>query len=238
MIIKTDVMNVSPDNPRTVQRQAAHSASRNIPVHPKPTRATEQSRLKTAAQRFGMERALGDALSIAQMSQNIIQQAVSISLRLKSIASEAVSTGTVNAGALSEVMADMRNALGNHGGDVATPLRSYAVPAGNAVQMPDIRGEIRSLNDIGADMNAGNYSQKTRIEATERALGEKMTAFKQSEEKIINLMRETGAGYAGAGRLQANELASRAGSFIVSNPGSALTAQGNISHSSADRLMV
>lgn len=237
MIVKTDAMNVSLNNAGTFQGQPAQSVTQNAPGSPKPSRESAQGRLKTAAQRLGVERALGDALSIAQMSQNIIQQAISISQRLRGIAAEAMSTGRVDAGALSEVMAGMRNALGNYGGDVAAPLRTYAVHAGAALELPDIRGELRSLNDVGAGISAGNFTQGERIEATARSLSEKMTAFKRSEEKIINLMRETGASNTGIGSLTAREMASRASSIIVNNPSSALAAQGNISYSAADRLM-
>ncbi|MBN2158147.1 MAG: hypothetical protein JW807_02040 [Spirochaetes bacterium] len=238
MIIRTDVMNVSPNDAHRSQESSVRPESRHLSNRPEHSQESEQSRLKTAEHRLGVKRSLGEALSIAQMSQNIIQQAISISSRLKSIASEAISTGKVDSAALNEVMATMRNTLGDFGRGIAAPLRSYAAPPPKIVEMPDLRAEIRSLNDISADIRAGNYSQRGRIDAIQRALNEKMTAFKHSEEKITNLMRETGAGAIGIGRITGNELASMARSVIVNNPGTALAAQGNISPSAADRLMI
>ncbi len=48
----------------------------------------------------------GDALAIARMSQSVIQRAVSIALRLKSIAANAIATGDVDRRALAETVSE------------------------------------------------------------------------------------------------------------------------------------
>ena len=58
--------------------------------------------------RLRRERSLENALSIAQISQQLIQKVMTITQQLKQIANQAMTTGRVNTDELNRVVADIR----------------------------------------------------------------------------------------------------------------------------------
>jgi hypothetical protein len=231
MIIKTDVRNISISKP-PMARNAA-DVSQTV-----KNRQPDSTPLKDINNRLRIDRSLGDALSIAQMSQNIIQRAMAVSLRLKNIASTAIASGNVNTQALSEALSDIRSALSNFGEQVPNPVQLYTIPSAKNVEMPEIRGEMKSIRDITHNLENGNYAQAGRIESVYGALNDKLKAFRATEDKITALMKEMTAGYASNDRAHSGELASHVKAVIIANPEYALAAQGNINHDAAGRLMI
>ena len=231
MLIKTDFRSIFPFKPPTV-RDAANFAALGH------GRETARISTKSINNRLSIDRSLSDALSIAQMSQNVIQRAMSISLRLKSIASDAIFSGRINTQALTETLSDIRSALGDYGEPVPNPVQPFAMRSVKIVEMPDISREIKSLRDITRNLQNGDFAQTGRIEAVSRSLNDKLKAFKASEEKITDVLQTTTAGYDSGQQTHIPELTSRVRAVIEASPGLALTAQGNISHATASRFIV
>ncbi len=230
MVIKTDVSNIP-----------LHKAplSRKAPDLPVARNSNESRHLspKNISDRLRIERSLGDALSIAQMSQNVIQKAISISQRLKSIATSAMASGSVNIQALTEALNDIRSSIAPFGEQVPNPVQPATTPSAKIFELPDIRGALSSVSDIAAGLQKGDYAQSARIEAVNRNLNEFLAGYRISENRITDLMRETTAGYAPSARVTSGELVRHITSAIELNPGNAISAQGNITPAVAERLM-
>ena len=220
--------------------RASHAArstgSRQSPGLPqfRPARG----HLRPSLNRPGIERALGDALSIAQMSQNIIQRAMTISLRLKSIAASAMASGRVNTQELATTLSEMRSTLGRYGEQVAAPAQIAAASSVKIPDMPDISDEIRSLREISAGFQEGRFDRIAAIDGVIGRLGDKLAASVTAGDAIAGLMKGSGDAGPPEQPAQPGDLVTRVKEKIASNPGTALAAQGNINYTAADRLMV
>jgi hypothetical protein len=230
MIIKSDLKNISFNTtPVTGNRVEA-----KIPA---ADRAAGNLTPKTLVSRLGIERSLGDALSIAQMSQSVIERALAISSRLKSIAAGAMVTGKINAPELDQAFNEIKSALGGYGEQPYSPARIQTQPSVKIVELPDINPDIKSLRDAAKGLQEGNYPRAESMESLRRSLNEKLSSFRASEEKITEMMRETASGYVRNNRIQSGELTSRVSAGILANPELALTAQGNINNRVTDRFI-
>ena len=231
MIIKSDLRNISIANAPATRNSAVVSGAGK-------SRQPDALTHEALANRFRMERSLGDALSIVQMSQNVIQRAISISGQLKNIASNAIASGKVNTQALDEALSEMKSTFTAYGQQVANPGQLYTMPSAKIVEIPDIRSEMKSIRDITYNLENKNYAQTGRIESVNAALNEKLKAFGAAENKITALMRDFGTDSMPSPQTHSLELASRVTSVIIANPEFALTAQGNINHNAAGRLIM
>jgi len=231
MIIKTDLRNISVINAPVTRKSAVISG---LVKNRQPDTLTH----KALTDRLRIERSLGDALSIVQMSQSVIQRAISVSTQLKNIASNAIASGKVNAQALNDALSEMRSTFSTYGEQFNSPVQLYTTPSAKIVEMPDIRSEMKSIRDITYNLENKNYAQAGRIESVNTALNEKLKAFRAAEDKITVLMRDTATGSMPSIRTRSVELASQVKSLIVDNPEYALRAQGNINHNAAGRLII
>jgi L-arabinose isomerase len=231
MIIKTDLRNISVINAPVNRKSAVISG---LVKNRQPDTLTHEA----LTDRLRIERSLGDALSIVQMSQNVIQRAISVSTQLKNIASNAIASGKVNTQALNEAISEMKSTVSTYGEQVSNPVQMYTIPSAKIVEMPDLRSEMKSIRDITMNLENKNYSQAGRIESVNAALSDKLNAFRAAEDKITALMRDMATGSAPYIRTHSVELASLVKSVIVANPESALAAQGNINYNAAGRLIM
>ena len=231
MIIKADLRNISAINTPVTRNSAVISA-------PVKNRQPDTLQHEAMTNRLRTERSLGDALSIVQMSQNVIQKAISVSTQLKNIASNAIATGKVNTQALNEALSEMRSTFNAYGEQVSNTVQLYTIPSAKIVEMPDIRSEMKSIRDITINLENKNYAQAGRIESINTVLNDKLKAFIAAEDKITALMRDMAAGSALYSRTHSVDLVSQVKSVIVANPEYALAAQGNINHKAAGRLIM
>jgi hypothetical protein len=181
-----------------------------------------------------MDRALGEALGIAQLSQNIIQRALTVSMRLRSIAASAVITGSVNDSALSEAMSDIRGVLEDYGERLPSPPRT--APSGAGIELPDIRGPVGALRDVAVALGRGEHRQERALDDINGGLAERAITLSRSEDTLVRLMGN-GRSVEVLDETSANRLATSAVNFITVSPSSAVMAQGNISLAYADRLI-
>jgi hypothetical protein len=190
-----------------------------------------------APNRTGVERALGDAFSIAQMSQNIIQRAMTISFQLKSIAANALASGKINTNELSTTLSEMRSTLGRYGEQVAAPAQTALPSSVKLPEMPDISDEMKSLREISAGFHEGRFNAIPAINGVISRLGDKLTASVTAGDSIAGLMKGSSEAVRLEHPAQPGAIVTQLKEAIVSNPGNALAAQGNINYLAADRLM-
>lgn len=225
MIRRTDAIERTP-HPGRIKRE---------PSLPRPSAAPGGVRpVAPSVNRTAVERTLGDAFSLAQMSQNIIQRAMAISFQLKSIAASAIASGRINTQELATTLSEMRSAFARYGEEVAAPAQATVQ---SSVKIPDINEEIQSLHEISAGFQEGRFDRFAAIEGVINRLGDKLAASATAGDAIAALMKGKGI----AGQLEQpvhpGTLVARVTEKIVSSPASALAAQGNINYMAADRLM-
>lgn len=230
MMIKTDLSSIALNRSTLNRDTAPPPVARN-------TAETSRMSPHSIVNRLTIERSLGDALSIAQMSQNIIQKAMAISLRLSNIAASAMASGRINTQELNETLSDIRSALGSYGEEVPAPMQIGSAPSANRGGTPDVRNAVKSIQAIAHNLQNGDNNQSESIEAVRRHLGEQLNNYRLSENRITALMRETAPETAATAPLTAGALADQIRTSIEANPQRALSIQGNINHAAAERLM-
>jgi len=205
----------------------------NIGVYKIPaTRKTAQAVKATPDPRYRMinsERSVGEALSIAQMSQNLIQRAMAISLRLQNIAAEAMFTGKINAREVNEAVTDIRAVFANFGEHFTVPPQLAGRASSNIPRIPEIASEMRTMQDIAINLKNGNLDHAGRIDALYKNLNDKSRSVRALQDEIVGSMKTTAAEHG----LNSQELASRVKSAIEKNPVHAMHAQGNINRVAA-----
>ncbi|HOT45558.1 MAG TPA: hypothetical protein PLM53_11985 [Spirochaetota bacterium] len=231
MVIKTDVGGM-PLTRAPLPRTASDAPA------PRHDGETQRAATRNITERLNIERSLGDALSVAQMSQNVIQRAISISMRLKSIAATAMATGNLNTQALTEAMYDIRSAMGDYGEQVPNPVRPVNAPSANIIELPDISGTLSSVRDIAENIRKGDFNQTRQTDEVRKNLAWHLTNYRTAEDKITFMMRETATGSAPVSGIRSAELVGQIKTAMIANPDNALSIQGNINHATAVRLMV
>jgi hypothetical protein len=215
MSIRTDVTNarqeVAPPSlkPSTAERRTGRASLTSVPNKSK------------------IAKSVGDALSIAQMSQSLIQRALSISSRLNSIAQDAISTGKINVQEINETLSDIKNTLGGYEETMANPVQALA--------LPDIAGEIQTVKDIAAELKKGAIVNTERMDSLNKSLNEKFMAFRTIEERFAGMMDQSATGYP-AGIVNSRELISSIKTEMEKNPAHAIAVQGNIQRLAAGKL--
>jgi hypothetical protein len=175
------------------------------------------------------ERSVGEALSIAQMSQNLIQRAMAISLRLQNLAAEAMFSGTINTREVNEAVADIRLVFANFGEHFTVPPQLAGRSSNNSPRIPEIASEMRTMQDVAINMKSGNIEHAGRIDAIYKSLGDKSRLVRALQDDIVASMNVNPAEHG----LSSRELASRVKSAIEKNPAHAMRAQGNINRAAA-----
>jgi hypothetical protein len=155
---------------------------------PVPTSQNIQNSLVSRLQR---ERTLGDALSIAQMSHSVIQKAMNVTSRLRSLASQAFSGSSVNADDLNQVLSQIDNLIGEYGESVSIPAVTGGEGAGS--RMEAVIENLKSTRETAGSMDRGNNynlevinSQFRRLSGMEGGAAREIEGIKESMNKIVS----------------------------------------------------
>lgn len=136
--------------------------------------------------RLEQEKIIGEALAIAQMSQSLIQKALEISGRLRIIASQAMTSGSVDTRELSLAISDVNSSFAGHGERMVAP----AALSPSAGTHP--ASEFQALRQIGQDIEAGHIPEKDRFDELDRALilksAETVSVIDGSVRSLENLL--------------------------------------------------
>ncbi len=189
MRITADVNSVIPGGINVKQSAGVLNRKAGIKKQPVPASKSIQSSFVSRLQR---ERALGDALSIAQMSQSVIQKAMNVTSRLRSIASQAFGGSGVNTEDLNRVLSQIDNIIGEYGESVPTPAVDPG--QGRGSNMATAVENLERLRETAGGMNRENgYSAEVISRQLERFTGmEKTTAgeIKSLKESMKGILSE------------------------------------------------
>jgi hypothetical protein len=109
---------------------------------------------QTMLNRLQRERALGDALSVAQMSRSLIQKAIIISSQLRSIASQALTPGGIDQNELNQVVSTIDSSMQQFGEIILPPVTiqtvniDIPVPIENLDQMREYSVGLGDTSDL------------------------------------------------------------------------------------------
>jgi hypothetical protein len=188
--------------------------------------------VRNAAAQAGGSRGMTEALSIAQMAQVVVQKAMEISSRLKSMAMDAMTTNKVNFDELKNIGAQLQSSLGAYSGRFDTVIIPPAVQVRTPRADASLRDDFTILSEQASRL-AGNRAADTG------ALARVAVSIEQKSRAIDEAVQSLAA-RAGMSRLSeesAPRETARAAAGIVQNFESALKAQGNISRENAAVLL-
>jgi|GEM_PF-6661622 len=166
------------------------------------------------------ERSQIDALILAQVSKNVIDKAIVISSRLRSMAGEALMTGNIDNDEVQTELSRIQGTISQHGERVFTPTSE------NTGVREEFLQNARNVESLGQRMLEGRTD-------------ESVTA---GLDRVVNnfqgLAERTGGTAAGAeiNSTQADDMIARLTGEIVSNSEKFMNAQGNINSANAKIL--
>ena len=180
------------------------------------------------------ERSTIDALTIAQMSRELVQKAMNVSSRLMSIASEAMRTGRVDINEMNSQISNIQGSMSNYGEKVSVPV-SNSVPVTDDFRMKMDRSLV-TLREAATDIAAGRPVKADVFETVTKGLKQVASELDSrikvyaSEFRNVKSVESTGINYAVLNRNTAE--------IISHNPVRALVSQGNINNEIAGKLTI
>ena len=181
-------------------------------------------------ERLGAEKGLGDALSLVQASQSIIQKALVVTSQLKNMASRALNTGKINQNEVSRMQSEINSSIRDFGHAVTIPVQS-----GNPYGIPDLKDSMDGLKGISAKLGSGNMPSGEEITKVSDGLKTKFKSLEKSEKSLNNSIIGS-VNFAPSKINDAGTAIDDLKSRITQNPSGALAAQGNINRGNASRL--
>jgi hypothetical protein len=221
--------NIPQAGPRTILRRDA--AVSGFPPSRSQIEAQHQN---IVISQMARERALSDALSIAQMSFSIIQQAMEVSSRLRNIASRSMTSGTVDMAELQVAISQIPEGVRDSGRSFSAPVQTMPAPIEAPVQ--DTAADTARLRAIAENMAGGAVPQASEFDYLQKRFSGRAAEIEASISEISGEMGLISGGY---GSLVAKNPpgVSLAADSILSRPGQALVSQGNISHEAVNHLL-
>ncbi len=215
--------------PRTVQRR-----DDAIPGSSSSRSQIEAQHQNLVISQMARERALSDALSIAQMSFSIIQQAMEVSSRLRNIASQSMTSGRVDMAELQVAISQIPEGIRDSGRSISSPVQT--APAPMELPATETAADTVRLRGIAENMTGGTIPQAGEFDDLQKRLSGRASVI---EKNIAEISREMGLISGNYGSLASGspERISLASDSILSRPGQALISQGNISHDAVNHLL-
>ncbi|PKL41331.1 MAG: hypothetical protein CVV44_01465 [Spirochaetae bacterium HGW-Spirochaetae-1] len=187
--------------------------------------------------RLAMERSMGDALSIAQVSQSLIQKAIIISAQLRNIASQAMIEGKIDQAALSQAVSEIPGDVQREEPAVAAQLqRVINIPAAEMGRI-NAAGEIEEMRKIGEAMTLGTIPSVVGFDALDGRLQGKSRGAGEIISKLQEMMGKTLAEYPSGTEGVMTPVSARTAQNIVEYPKTALIAQGNLAREAVNTIL-
>lgn len=229
MKIRTDVHEIIARNTWSKRQPADIQAKSPLTIQ-----GIKRHPAKSISSRFRNERTLGDALSIAQMSSSILQKAMVITARLKSIASQAMVSGKLDTAGISQAVSEIDSSLRLYGENVVPPAQSINVSAGS-VRIPVIEDELNDIRNTAGNIGVSGNSLKVVDEVSDK-VNSKLKDLNRSIESIKGSMNSILSEYASGEKINVKQISSLVEKKIKSNPAQMLFVQGNINSRNAALL--
>ncbi len=189
---------------------------------------------RAAATAMGNQRALSEALTIANTARSIINRALEVSAQLQAMAAQTITSGSADQGALNRTVAEINSAISTSAGLPVFTVIPPAIEGKGAeprqVEIPTPRRELETLGRAaGVIARRGNFDGENLGEVN-RALAQKNTALDAVLEEIEAAAGSIAGRAAVRGTGNAVETVRETAKMMNSAPASALAAQGNIRH--------
>ncbi len=230
MKIRSDVSEFIP------QRPGMNSPARNPQKGAAPGSAGKISAVHNNAVtgRLNAEKALGEALSIALMSQNVLNRALEISSRLRNIASEAFIQGYVDTDELTQAVGEINMEMSSYAEYVPSPVQFNAVTEiGTA--LPNTEDDINLIRQAALGMGEGEIPGMDVFDKIDAQI---RTGLENADRTIAGITKSLEAAYShNELNMSPSGLAGKTVTDIAGKPFTALEAQGNIHNDAVNRLL-
>ncbi len=178
------------------------------------------------------EKSIIDALAIAQSSRELVQKALNVSSRLLSLASEAMITGRVNMGEVSNQMSVISSSMAGYGESVSVPVEGAPVPVDDVKVKLDesfVRLKEKGAQLLNGSRVAGEDFVPIAADLKEIAskIDVKVNSY-SAELGSVKRIEDSNFNFSGLNRSTAG--------MVAGNPVNALEAQGNINYEMAAKL--
>ena len=196
------------------------------------TRTSAGGRTAESDRRFAVEfsaklqrdRAMADALAIAQSSRQIVQKAIEASSRLRAIAFEAMTTGRVDMEQLNVEISGIQGVFAGQGETVSVPV-DRSSPA--AIRTGEtLSAGIQKLNSYAGDLKEG---RKVDPELFASVTSELKPAADEIDARITSIVSQFSGVRISNSSTDYVQLNSSTAGLIAGNPSISMNAQGNIS---------
>ncbi|HPS56564.1 MAG TPA: hypothetical protein PK514_00530 [Spirochaetota bacterium] len=205
-----------------VGMRPAGSVSSRIQVPSTVNTAAQNNQLANEMTvRLQRDRAMMDALTIAQSSRALVQKAMDISARMRTIAFQAMTTGSVNVQDLGNEIASIQGTLQTYGEIVSIPVSD----SGNrGVVIAEFMNQVNNMSTGAEQLASGGKVDPeffTKINSSLSAIAS------ESDIKINNMAAYLGSSGKNLAAVKSGYTAA-VSEMIVTNPELSLTVQGNI----------
>lgn len=171
--------------------------------------------------RLQRDRAMMDALTIAQSSRALIQKAMDISARMRTIAYQAMTTGSVNVQELGNEISSIQGTMQTYGEIVSVPVSDSGT---RNVLPPEFENQVKRLNTGSEQLASGG---RVDPEFFTQVRGNLASIASDTDNKIRDMAAQLGVSVKSMSAELSGGTAAAA-EMIVTNPEMSLTVQGNI----------
>ena len=169
------------------------------------------------------DRAMADALAIAQSSRQIIQKAIDAAFRMRSIAFEAMTTGRVNMDDLNVEISGIQGDFAVLGESITIPVDRSSPAAGRTAEI--VSDSLRKLGNYAGDLQSG---RKVDPELFNAVAADLKPAADAADSVIASYAAQFSGARIGGGSTDYVRLNSSTAALIAGNPATGMNAQGNI----------
>ena len=183
MKIGSDIPDRIPKNFKNLNSTKNKSFNRKI-------QESSQNLNQTLGSRISSNRSIGDALTLARISQSLIQKAIIISSRLQNLASEAITTGKVDTEEVDLAVNEINSSISTYGNEIATPVTTITDSSPNIEPLPEFRSDMENLKDEAVKIQ---NNEKPDIETIDAITENLITKSKQIGDTTNIIFREAAA---------------------------------------------
>lgn len=213
-----------------VPRTTGSSAKNQETIRTQMSPAQQQGGTRPA-----FDRAMGDALTIAQVSHSLVQKAIAISSELRAIAAEALNTGKVNRALLDNTIASVNTIITDYGKQVVAPVAADANP--HLGEMPRSMGVLQDLEQNGRLIASAPAEADKNIENVRKSLDLHSLGIISHVDSLADDLQNAYGLTGGKTAGEQETKAARTSSLIAANPAGALVAQGSLNPENVGRLL-
>jgi len=236
MKVQPDINDIIPKGIKPGKPAARPSVNTANSINSKKNRLMDQHLQQSILSRLNMERTLGDALSIAQVSRSLIQKAMEVSSRLRNIAASAMTSGNIDTEELDNAMSDISSSMGRFGESVTAPVHTFKDADERSFRIDSVDREMGRVKDLAGKMAEGNIPSSREFDLAASDLTEKNEALGLTIDRIRESMVTVAGQYGDNSGSDIDAVVGGLVKDIGSNPESALMAQGNISPDVANSI--